>query len=66
MRQAGTLFGTQADPLHQRCDPSLALGSGGGAVNQHRFFQDAGDGGAGVQRGEGVLEDHLHLSPQRA
>ena len=52
----------QADLPDQLRDPGFDLRLGH-LLQPHRLGDDAGDGHPGVQRGVGVLEDHLHFAP---
>jgi hypothetical protein len=45
--------------------PVLALLSAPDSVHQQRLAHEVEQGHARVERGEGILEDHLHLAPER-
>ena len=56
--------GRQSDMLQQPRDPLLG-GSFGDAVDVQRLRHRKADSQARIERGVGVLEDHLDLAPQR-
>jgi hypothetical protein len=58
------VLGVEADDLHQLLDPPLALPALGQPVDVEGVADDRPDPLARVQRGIGVLEDHLDLAPQ--
>ena len=64
-REAVVVLGVQPDQLHQLLHPPLAVGAVGDAVDGERVADDRADAAARVQRAVRVLEDHLHLAPQR-
>ena len=66
MRVALHLVGRQADALEQRgdalaCAPSLRAD----AVDEQRLGDEVADAHARIERGVGVLEDHLHVAAHR-
>jgi hypothetical protein len=56
-------LGPQADALEQRRDPFAALRRRADLVDGQRLADDFAGGHARVQRGVGVLVDHLHAPP---
>ena len=64
MRVAIDLVGQQADLLHHLCNALLnLLRTGFWIVGGQRLGDDLSDGHAWIERGQGVLVDHLHLTP---
>jgi hypothetical protein len=55
----------QAHQLEELRDPLRARAPVPDPVHEKRLAHVVEDGHAGVQRAEGILEDHLHLRPQR-
>ena len=66
MREAVQVVGLQAHPLQQLHDlVRQVLLAAGELVDHQRLADQPADGVARVERGERVLEDDLHLPPQR-
>ena len=65
VREAVVVLGGEADPLEQLLHFAAQLGAAGFALQPQRLADDLADPLARVERGVGVLEDHLHLAPQR-
>jgi hypothetical protein len=63
---AGAGVGREPDGLEQLTYRSRLLTAADEAVNLHRLAHDPRDAVARVERGEGVLEDHLHPASQLA
>ena len=66
MRKAVVVLGREADPLQQVLHFAPQLAALGDALQAQRFADDLADPLARVQRGVGVLKDHLQLAPQRS
>jgi hypothetical protein len=66
VREAVQIGGRQVHQLQQLGDAGVASARIGHAIHQQRLANDFGDRHTWIERGERVLEDHLHLSPQRA
>ena len=62
MRIPVVVLGVQPDQLHELLDLALDLALGDGLVQPIGGSDDGPHGLAGVQRGVGVLEDHLHVA----
>ena len=60
------MLGVEPDQLHELLDPALALGAAGRLVDGERVTDDRPDPAPRVQRPVRILEDHLHLAPERA
>ena len=65
MRVAPGVVSRQPDHAQQLGDAGAAFSLVAHAVQDQRFFEDLADGHARVQRGEWVLEHHLHAPAQR-
>ena len=65
VRIAQRHVGIEADQLQQLGDARLDLGLGQDLVHVHRLGDDLADGHARIERGVGILEDHLHLLAHR-
>ena len=65
VREAVHVGGRQLHQVEQLAHPPPALLERAHAVDQQRLGDDVGDRHARVERRERVLEDHLHLAPQR-
>ena len=67
VRVAVDEVGIEANDLEQLLHPILALFFGrANVVNFERFADDAADGHARVERGVGILKDHLHAAAHLA
>ena len=66
VREAAHVLRAQPDPAQQIGHPLLALPAVRHAVDQQRLADEVEQRHARIERGERVLEDHLHLAPQRA
>ncbi|MCY1522640.1 hypothetical protein D9M68_575020 [compost metagenome] len=64
VRVALVVLGAQAHLLHHRLHLFAAFGTGRRGVDQQRFGQLVADLLPRVERGVGVLEDHLHVAAQ--
>ncbi|MCY1366569.1 hypothetical protein D9M69_534720 [compost metagenome] len=58
------MLGAQAHLLHHRLHLFAAFGAGGRGVDQQRLGQLVADLLPRVERGVGILEDHLHVAAQ--
>src|SRR5581483_11505311 len=65
VREAAHELGPQSDQAQELGDPLDPLSSAADPVDQERLADDLQERHAWVQRRERVLEDHLHLTPQR-
>ena len=65
MRVAVVVLGAQADAVEQILDAPLQVGAPGDPVQVQRVTDDLAHPLSRVQRGERVLEDHLHLTAHR-
>ena len=65
VREAVVVLGREPDALQQLLDLAAQLAPLASAVELQRVADDLADPLAGVERGVGVLEDHLHLAAQR-
>ena len=66
MRIAAHVLGLKSDCLHQFADPGLPFLLGLiDLVDDHRLLDEAADAPAAVQRTVRILEDHLHVLPDR-
>ncbi len=65
VRIAPHVFGPQADPFEHVGDAVFELPAPREAIHQQRLADDLQEGHPGVQGGIRVLEDHLHVAPQR-
>ena len=65
VREALDVLGREPDAVEQLLDAAVELLARGDAVELQRVADDLADALARVQRRVGVLEDHLHLAPQR-
>ena len=66
MRVATDRVGRQADEGEQLTDAGARLRATGDRVDTKRLAHDPADRVARVQRGERILEDHLHPPPERS
>src|SRR6478609_10056363 len=64
--EAVVLLRRETDGLENLPDAPLLLGPVAEVVNAHRVGDDRADALAGVQRRVRILEDHLHLAPERS
>src|SRR5205085_1608775 len=64
VRVAARGVGRQADGDEQLADPSAGFPPAGEAVRPQRLADDPPDAVPRVERGERILEDHLHAPPQ--
>ncbi len=58
--------GVDADQVEQLLDPALALVARAQLVDEQRLAHDVAQRHAAVERGVGVLKDHLHAAPLAA
>src|SRR4051812_27394923 len=64
-REPVVVLRVQADELHQLLNSALAVAALADPVDAERVTDDRADPPARVERAVGVLEDHLHVAPDR-
>ena len=62
---AVVVLGAEPDSVEQLLDLALELAPRGHSLQLQRVADYLTDPLARIQRGVGILEDHLHLAPQR-
>src|SRR5207249_8322920 len=65
VREAVVVLRRESDRLEELLDALLAVALVADAVDLHRTADDRADALPRVERRIGILEDHLHLAPQR-
>ena len=65
-REPVEMLGVESDHLHEFLDLPLALRAAGDSVDGEGVADDRPDPALRIQRPVRVLEDHLHLAPERA
>ena len=65
MRIAVPQLGAQADLVEHRGDARVSVPAARDAVQPQRLGDDVADGHPRVERRVRILEDHVHVPPQR-